>query len=110
EAIAIGGVRSTQTQRSACDRLVAMCNLSFAVLPLFTLLTALATGCSDDGVNSDEEARRAYLGLDGTIAKSLNLGMDGFNAADSANIPEQSDVGDESGTLVINGKVDQGSS
>ncbi|HBQ10504.1 MAG TPA: hypothetical protein DEF51_04695, partial [Myxococcales bacterium] len=39
-----------------------------------------------------------------------NLGFDGFNAATSANIPEQSAMGDESGTLVVTGQVDQGSS
>jgi hypothetical protein len=67
-------------------------------------------GCSSDEVSSDEEARRAYLGLDKSIGKSLQLGFDGFNAASSANIPPQMTTGDEKGMLVISGQVDQGAS
>ncbi len=76
------------------------------------VLAVLAVaGCSDDGaIDSNEEARRAYLGLDTSIAKSLTLGFAGFNAASSANIPPQMTVGVEAGTLVITGQVDQGSS
>jgi hypothetical protein len=67
---------------------------------------------SDDGISSDEQARRAYLGLDGSIAKSITLGFDGFNAASSANIDPQMASGDAmpGGTLTITGQVDQGSS
>jgi hypothetical protein len=67
---------------------------------------------SDDGISSDEQARRAYLGLDGSIAKSITLGFDGFNAASSANIDPQMATGDAmpGGTLTITGQVDQGSS
>jgi hypothetical protein len=36
--------------------------------------------------------------------------MDGFNAANSANIPTQSTQGDVSGTITIDGQVDQGAS
>lgn len=75
------------------------------------LLAVLAlTGCADDDIDSDEEARRAYVGLDASIGKSLTLGFAGFNAASSANIPPQMTVGTEAGTLVITGQVDQGSS
>lgn len=77
----------------------------------FALIALLgAVGCSDDGIDSDEEARRAYLGLDESIGKSLQLGFDGFNSASSANISPQSADGIETGTLVITGQVDQGSS
>ena len=78
----------------------------------FASLVALAaTGCSDDdGIDSNETARRAYLGLDPSISKSLQLGFDGFNSATSANIDPQNDVGDDTGTLVITGQADQGSS
>lgn len=62
------------------------------------------------GVSSDEQARRAYLGLDKSIAKSMQLGFDGFNAASSANISPQTTTGDKSGTLTITGQVDQGNS
>ena len=62
------------------------------------------------GVSSDEQARRAYLGLDASIDKAIQLGLDGFNAAGSANIPAQMTSGAISGTLTITGQVDQGAS
>ncbi len=74
------------------------------------LAATVAAGCSDEGVDSNEEARRAYLGLDGSIEKSLNLGFDGFNSATSANIDPQMTTGDATGTLTITGQVDAGSS
>jgi hypothetical protein len=64
----------------------------------------------DDAIDSNEEARRAYLGLDPSIPKSLNLGFDGFNSATSANIDAQEGVGEVDGTLTITGQVDQGAS
>ena len=85
-----------------------MRNLTSWALPI-TLL-GVFVGCSDDGVDSDEEARRAYLGLDKSIEKSLNLGFAGFNAASSANIAPQAGTGDAAGTVTITGQVDQGSS
>lgn len=77
-------------------------------LALMTIL--LLAGCSDDQIDSDEAARRAYLGLDGSIPKSLKLGFDGFNSAQSANIDKQSTVGTVAGTLDVTGQVDQGAS
>jgi hypothetical protein len=79
---------------------------------LMVLMCAvLAAGCADDDeVNSDEQARRAYLGLDKSIEKSLNLGFDGFNAATSANIAPQMTAGDIAGTVTVSGQVDQGAS
>jgi hypothetical protein len=74
------------------------------------LLCFVLGACSSDTVSSDEQARRAYLGLDTSIAKSITLGFDGFNAAQSANIPPQMTNGDKAGTLTITGQVDQGSS
>lgn len=73
------------------------------------LFAASLTGCNDE-VSSDEQARRAYLGLDKSVEKSLQLGFAGFNVATSANIPAQMANGDASGTLTITGQVDQGSS
>lgn len=79
----------------------------------FTLLSAAlllsAAGCGND-ISSDEQARRAYLGLDKSVGKSLQLGFAGFNAASSANIPAQTAAGDAGGTLTITGQVDQGAS
>jgi hypothetical protein len=75
------------------------------------LSVLLVAACSDDdAIDSDEEARRAYLGLDASIEKSLNLGFAGFNSADSANIDPQAGTGDAAGTLTISGQVDQGAS
>jgi hypothetical protein len=78
---------------------------------LFLILAgALAlAGCGDD-VGSDEDAARAYVGLDKSVDKAMQLGFDGFNAASSADIPPQTGKGDKAGTLIIDGKVDQGSS
>src|SRR3569833_1676868 len=76
------------------------------LIPFVLLLGA----CTSDSVDSNEQARRAYLGLDPSVEKSLNLGFAGFNAATSANIPVQMGSGAAPGTLVISGQVDQGSS
>lgn len=71
----------------------------------------LTGACGDESdIDSDEEARRAYLGLDQSIEASIALGFDGFNAANSANIDAQATSGLVSGTLTITGQVDQGAS
>ncbi len=80
----------------------------FVAVPVL-LLSASLVGCGDE-VSSDEQARRAYLGLDKSIEKSLQLGFAGFNAASSANISPQTANGDTTGTLTVSGQVDQGSS
>lgn len=73
------------------------------------LVMATAVGCGNsNSVNSDEQARRAYLGLDKSISKSLALGFMGYDAATNANIPTQMTAGDATGTLTITGHVDQG--
>src|SRR5574338_818145 len=78
---------------------------------LASCVLLLGVGCSDDdAVDSDEQARRAYLGLDLSIEKALNLGFAGYNAASSANIPEQMTTGMAGGTLKITGQVDKGAS
>ena len=84
---------------------------SLRVLAVLTasLFTAGLSGCGND-ISSDEQARRAYLGLDKSVEKSLQLGFAGFNAASSANIPAQMIAGNAGGTLTITGQVDQGSS
>ncbi|APR87560.1 hypothetical protein A7982_12909 [Minicystis rosea] len=77
---------------------------STALLALFA-----AAGCGGD-LGSEEDAARVYQGLDASIDKAIQLGFDGFNAASSANIPEQTAMGTKKGTMTIGGKVDQGSS
>ncbi len=66
-------------------------------------------GCSDD-VGSEEDARRAYVGLDKSVDKAIQLGFQGFNLASNANIDPQTANGDKGGTLTVSGKVDQGAS
>lgn len=82
------------------------------VSSLFVIAVLGLAACGSDNISSDEEARRAYLGLDDSIGKSLTLGFVGFNAATNANLPPMccNDVGLETGTLVITGQVDQGTS
>src|SRR3954451_3829570 len=78
-------------------------------LTRLALILVAAAGCSN-GVHSDADAQKAYLGLDASIDKAITLGFDGFNAASSANIPSQSTKGAVTGTMTIGGKIDQGSS
>jgi hypothetical protein len=71
--------------------------------------TGLLVGCGGQ-VSSDEQARRAYLGLDGSIGKALQLGFTGYNTATNANIAPQTASGDVGGTLTVSGQVDAGAS
>ena len=67
---------------------------------LFFLLL-LSFSCSNGGgVNSTEQAKQAYLGLDESIDKAITLGFAGFNAASSANIPTEKTNGDGNGKKV----------
>ena len=59
---------------------------------LSTLLVLVAS-CGSS-VQSEEDARKAYLGLDPSIDKAIGLGFDGFNSA----------------SLTVTGQVDQGTS
>jgi len=72
------------------------------------ILLIVLGACSDDSVDSNTAARRAYLGLDKSISKSLQLAFAGYDAATNANIPAQMTNGDKSGMLVVGGKVDSG--
>ena len=74
------------------------------------LLLMLLPACNCGQVGSADDARIAYLGVDKVVSKSLALGFSGFNAANSANIPPQADVGDAGGTIDVTGQVDQGAS
>ncbi|HXU74457.1 MAG TPA: hypothetical protein VN947_34420 [Polyangia bacterium] len=87
-----------------------MRNLRIALGNAFLLILIASTaGCGNgDSVTSNEQARRAYLGLDKAVSKSLALGFAGYNAAANANIPAQMAAGDATGALTISGHVDQG--
>jgi hypothetical protein len=77
----------------------------------FTFAMSCLAGCDNgNGVHSEEEARRAYLGLDLSIDQALDLGLRGFNDAKSANIPPESGAGMIAGTITVTGQVDQGAS
>jgi len=86
--------------------------LSFSLLGGLSLTTlSFFAGCDGgSGVHSEDEARRAYLGLDHSIDQALDLGLRGFNDAKSANIPPESGAGTLAGTITITGQVDQGAS
>jgi hypothetical protein len=71
-------------------------------------MAAIAAGCGSNDVASKDDAKRAYLGLDGSIDKSIDLGFKGFNEAMSANIPAEMAAGAMAGTLTVTGQVDQG--
>ena len=73
-----------------------------------TFLVIVLFSCSSGGVDSTEAAKEAYLGLDESIDKAITLGFEGFNAAQSANIPTEQTSGDLSGTMSVTGQVDQG--
>jgi hypothetical protein len=79
--------------------------------PGLTILFLLAIGgCGSNNVSSADDARRAYLGLDSSIDRAIDLGFKGFNEAQSANIPAETGAGTLSGTLTVTGQVDQGAS
>jgi hypothetical protein len=81
-----------------------MRRLSFSLACAAVLLLA----CGEGEVSNEHNARQAYLGLDAAIDRAMQLGMAGYNAATSANIPDQTGEGDASGTMVVGGKVDAG--
>jgi len=70
----------------------------------------ILTACGSSSVNSNDQAKQAYLGLDESIDKAITLGFKGFNEASSANIPTENTNGDVTGTMTIVGQVDQGAS
>lgn len=83
--------------------------MSFRALLIVTGAFAFLA-CGSSQVSSEEQARRAWLGLDRATGRALTLGFAGFNAASSANIPTQTASGDDAGTMTVTGQVDQGNS
>jgi hypothetical protein len=79
------------------------------LLPLLAL-PLLTAGCNRGVIDNEVAAELAYLGLDRAVDRMIDHGFDGFNAANSANIPTQSQAGDETGTMDVGGQVDQGAS
>jgi hypothetical protein len=104
-------------------RMLAIMNLlrSLRALPAVALLfvaglAVVSCGSSssssgpNDGVQSADDAKAAYLGLDASVDKAITLGFAGYNSASSANIAPQTANGDKTGTLTVAGQVDQGAS
>jgi len=66
--------------------------------------------CGND-VSSTEDAKNAYLGLDPSVDRAIQLGFDGYNFdPNGANIQPQTADGGVSGTMTVTGQVDQGAS
>ena len=78
---------------------------SLLLLPLACLALTACPGVSNEG-----DAARAWLGMEHGVDRVLQLGMDGFNAASSANIPTQTGAGEVDGLMTVDGQVDQGAS
>lgn len=91
-------------------RLVTFSFLAFTLVAGCSSSSSGSTPDSGGQVASQEDARRAYLGLDASIDKAITLGFAGYNSASSANISPQTAMGAVSGKMVITGQVDQGSS
>lgn len=72
-------------------------------------LLLLLSACGG-AVDSEADAEFAWLGLEGALDKALDLGLQGFSEASSANIDPQEGTGDVSGTITVTGQVDQGAS
>src|SRR5436305_13713147 len=81
------------------------------LIRLVLLFTVAAAGCGNGSVHSDADAQKAYVGLDASIDKAIQLGFDGFNSPSTgANIMPQTATGTVHGMLTVTGQVDQGSS
>lgn len=79
-------------------------------LALCTVMMACTSSCASTEVTSESGAELAYRGVDRVVSESLALGLRGFNAASSANIPPQEGEGAASGKIAVTGQVDQGAS
>lgn len=78
---------------------------------LALVLVAAACGCSSgEAPTVNTQAMEAYLGLDSSIEKALDLAFVGMNRAATANIAPETAAGDAKGKLVVMGQVDQGTS
>jgi hypothetical protein len=80
-------------------------------LVAFTFLAAFAA-CGNE-VSSTDDAKKAYLGLDTSVDKAIQLGFDGYNevgGAPGANIASQGVDGGMSGTLAVTGQVNNSAS
>jgi len=80
-------------------------------LVALTFLAAFAA-CGND-VSSTDDAQKAYLGLDTSVDKAIQLGFEGYNevgGAPGANITSHGLDGGTSGTLSVTGTVNNSNS
>lgn len=84
---------------------------SAPIITVACLAFAGAFVACGNGVSSTEDAKNAYLGLDPSVDKAIQLGFDGYNLdPNGANIQPQSADGGISGSMTVTGQVDQGAS
>jgi hypothetical protein len=76
--------------------------------PLAAAIAVAACGAPNGSVTDDEQARRAYAGVDRSVEKAINLGLAGYGSSSSANIAPQMTTGDAAGTLEVRGQVSRG--
>jgi hypothetical protein len=77
-------------------------------LAFVLVFVAAAAGCSSTDNTANSEAMEAYLGLDSSVEKALDLAFVGINNAVTENIGPGTLGGDAKGTLVVAGQIDQG--
>ena len=75
--------------------------------PMPYVVFSLLAACS--GESADEAARRTFLALDQSLAKTLNLAFQGYNVATTSSVAPQTTDGNHGGTLTIQGTVDKSS-
>jgi hypothetical protein len=82
-----------------------------SIVALVSLAFLSAFAACGGGVSSEADAKKAYMGLDTSVDKAIQLGFDGYNNNPTgANIQPQSADGGVSGNMTVTGQVDQGSS
>jgi hypothetical protein len=69
---------------------------------------AAAAGCSSGDDTANSQAMDAYLSLDSSLEKALDLAFVGINNAVTENIGPGTIGGDAAGTLVVVGQIDEG--
>ena len=81
-----------------------------SIVAIVALAFLSAFAACGGGVSSEADAKKAYMGLDTSVDKAIQLGFDGYNANPTgANIQPQSADGGVSGNMTVTGQVDQGS-
>src|SRR5689334_1330262 len=67
-------------RRSRADRRRRQMQKAQQIALAIAVFAAGLIGCGDGAVGSPEDAKLAYMGLDASIDKAIQLGFDGFNS------------------------------